>query len=199
MRAAGDLIPRGVLRPVTYQTLIGLLASTGLRVCEALKLDRTDVNLTHHLLTVRETKFHKSRLVPVHESVTRALSVYARSRDSYHLCPRSGHFLLSEQGTALLPSVVRYTFQKLRRALSCGGPDEKPPRAVDLRHTFACQRLFQWYREGIDVQHAILSLSTYLGHVKVTDTYWYRSDIPELLAIAAQRFENFSCQSGGSI
>jgi integrase len=199
MRAAGDLTPDGGLRPMTYQTLLGLLASTGLRVCEALKLDRTEVDLTHNLLTVRETKFRKSRLVPIHESVTRALSTYVRFRDSYYPCPRSHRFLLSEQGTALLPSVVHYTFQKLRRNLSCGRPSEKPPRLYDLRHTFACQRLLHWYREGIDVQHAILSLSAYLGHVKVSDTYWYLSGIPELLAIAAQRFEHFSnYQSGGA-
>jgi integrase len=200
MRAAGALTPNGGLRPMTYRTLLGLLAATGLRVCEALKLDRADADLVHHLLTVRETKFHKSRLVPIHESVTRALSAYSRFRDSYRPFPRSRCFFLSEQGTALLPSVVHYTFQKLRLNLSGGGPSEKPPRLYDLRHTFACRRLLQWYREGADVHQAMLSLSTYLGHVKVSDTYWYLSGIPKLLSIAAQRFERFSnCQSGGAV
>ena len=200
MDAAEKLSPSGGLRPITYRTLLGLLASTGLRVCEALKLERGDVDLIHHLLSVRQTKFHKSRLVPLHESATRALSAYALARDAYRPQPRSDRFLLSERGTALLPSVVHYTFQKLRASVNCGCSNGKPSRLYDLRHTFACQRLLQWYREGIDVQHAILHLSTYMGHVRASDTYWYLSGIPELLAIAAQRFERLSDRrQGGSV
>ncbi len=110
MDAAGELTPSGGWRPRSYRTLIGLLASTGFRVCEALKLDRGDVDLTSKRLVIRETKFHKSRCVPLHESVRQALGTYARARDAYHPTPLSNRFLLSERGTALLPSVVHYTF-----------------------------------------------------------------------------------------
>lgn len=199
MDAADGLIPAEGLRPVTYRTMIGLLSSTGLRVCEALKLERSDVDLTQQLLIVRQTKFRKSRLIPLHESVCQALSRYVLVRDGRHPQPRSNRFFLSEQGTALLPSVVHYTFQKLRRSLKNAGIG-KPPRLYDLRHTFACQRLLRWYRDGIDVQRAIMRLSTYMGHVRVSDTYWYLSGTPELFAIAARRFEIFSdAAQGGTV
>lgn len=110
MDAAQSLAPADGLRPKTYRTLLGLLASAGLRVCEALKLERDDVDMTHHLLAVRQTKFHKSRIVPLHESVTAALGTYAEARDTYHPRAASTRFFLSQRGTALLPSVVHYTF-----------------------------------------------------------------------------------------
>ena len=199
MDAAQSLPPNNGLRPKTYRTLLGLLASTGLRVCEALKLQRDDVDTTRDLLTVRQTKFHKSRIVPLHESVTAALDAYGEARDTYHPRAASTQFLLSERGTALLPSVVHYTFQKLRGNLNWGDHNGRPPRLYDLRHTFACRRLLEWYRQGIDVNHAIVYLSAYLGHVKPSDTYWYLSGTPDLLAIAAERFERFSGNpSGGS-
>jgi integrase len=195
--AAGQLTPHGGLRPATYRTLLGLLASTGLRTCEALKLNRADVDLVNDLLTVRETKFHKSRLVPLHRSATRALAAYANIRDAHLPRSQSDRFLLSERGTPLLPSVVHYTFQKLRAVIAPECPGRRPPRLYDLRHTFACRRLLQWYREGVNVHHRLLHLSTYLGHVKVSDTYWYLSGIPELLSIAAERFQSFSDGSRG--
>jgi integrase len=174
------LAPTDGLRPKTYRTLLGLLASTGLRVCEALKLERDDVEMTHHLLSIRQTKFHKSRVVPLHESVTRALGAYAQARDVYYPRPPSTRFLLSQRGMALLPSIVHYTFQKLRRNVNWGGHNGNPPRLYDLRHTFACYRLLGWYREGIDVNYAIVHLSAYLGHVKPSDTYWYLRNCHEI-------------------
>jgi integrase len=191
MNAAAKLTPSGGLRPQTYKTLIGLLSSTGLRVCEALNLKRDEVDLSHHLLHVRRTKFYKSRLVPLHKSVGRALEAYAFKRDALHPAPLSNNFLLSERGTALLPSIVHYTFCKLRKTIAREDCSNTHPRLYDLRHTFACRRILKWYQDGIDVQHAITYLSTYLGHVKPTDTYWYLTGIPDLMAIAARRFERF--------
>ena len=109
------------------------------------------------------------------------------------------HLLLSEQGRELRPSAVHWTFQQIRTVLQWPG-GHRAPRLYDLRHTFACRRLLVWYREGIDVNHAISALATYLGHVKVSDTYWYLSGVPELLAVAAQRFERFvaGAKQGGS-
>ncbi len=108
-------------------------------------------------------------------------------------------FFSRSAGTPLLPSVVHYTFQKLRTGIIPERPGQRPPRLYDLRHTFACRRLLQWYREGVNVHYRLLHLSTYLGHVKVTDTYWYLSGIPELFSIAAERFESFSEDSRGDL
>lgn len=197
--AAQSLSPAGGLRPITYAALIGLLASTGLRVCEALRLEKTDFDRSENILVVRETKFHKSRIVPLDNTAVTALCKYARFRDRYHPAPISNGFLLSEQGRALQPSIVHYTFQKLRDMVGLkAGPSRRRPRLYDLRHTFACRVLLRWYQEGADVNQRVPWLSTYLGHVKPTDTYWYLSSIPELMNIAGRRFENACSQGRGA-
>ena len=189
MRAASGLSPAGGLRPLTYRTLIGLLASTGLRVCEALRLGRTDLDPDKQLLVIRQTKFCKSRIVPLDPSVTRSLVEYALFRDEYHRTPSTDRFLVSEQGRALLPSVVHYTFQKLRAQVRLDYErSERSPRLYDLRHTFACTVMQEWYTQGADVNQRLPYLSTYLGHVRPTDTYWYLSAVPELMALADKRF-----------
>jgi integrase len=188
--AAAHLNPVGGLKPQTYQTLFGLLACTGLRVSEALRLTRPDVDLQHALLTIRETKFHKSRLVPLHKSAVHALQQYGQFRD--HVCPQSTcpAFLLAPRGGFLNISTVHDTFRLLRRELGWHGSSvPRTPRIHDLRHTFTCRALLRWYREGADVEHHMTALSTYLGHVCPTSTYWYLTGTPELLAIAAARFE----------
>ena len=190
MNTARRLLPINGLRPKTYSTLIGLLACTGLRVCEVLKLNRDDVDTEKALLIVRETKFHKSRIVPLHRSASAALADYARFRDRYLPAAFSARFFLSEQGRAPCYSTVCYTFQKLRNGFRRDThKSERPPRMYDLRHTFASRRLLKWYHEGADLAHAVPTLSTYLGHVKPTDTYWYITAIAELLAVATRRFE----------
>ena len=200
IKAAKDLSPCGGLRPQTYATLIGLLACTGLRVCEALRLERDDFDLSESLIVVRETKFHKSRLVPVEKSAAQALCEYSRFRDRYHPVPTSNRFLLSERGRELLPSAMHYSFQKIRDAAGIAAdPSQRCPRLYDLRHTFACRVILQWYREGADVNHHVPWLSTYLGHVKPSDTYWYLSSIPQLMNIAGQRFENACGQFPGVV
>ena len=199
MEQASRLSPANGLRALTYRTLIGLLASTGLRVCETLRLARTDLDTGAGILTVRDTKFHKSRLVPLHSSVTVALENYVRDRDRSIPHPDCSRFFLSLKGAPLLPSVVHYTFAKLRKNISFGGTGQLPPRLYDLRHTFATRRLLEWYRDGTDIGNAITRLSVYLGHVKPSDTYWYLTGTPELLALAAGRFEASSCtgRTGG--
>ena len=183
----------GNLRPQTYNTLFGLLAATGLRVSEALKLNRKDVDLDHGILTVRETKFRKSRLLPVHTSTIQALRRYTTNRNNIHPLPRSEMFFLSEAGSSLPYPTVNYTFQKLRRCLGWKCKNTKRyPRIRDLRHTFACQRLLKWYEEGVNVNHSIPFLSAYLGHIKVSDTYWYLTGVPKLMAITACRFEKYA-------
>lgn len=191
--AAAALSPAGGLRPQTYVTLFGLLASTGLRISEALKMQRDQVDISRGVLTITETKFHKSRLVPIHPSTAARLKTYASFRDEYHLAPASHAFLLSERGDALNYSTVRTTFRTVCNALGWQGtPARRRPRLYDFRHTFACRRLLQWYRDGVDLDHTMATLSTYMGHVKVTDTYWYLTGIPELMQIAAERYETFA-------
>jgi integrase len=179
--------------------LIGLLCCTGLRISEALKLRRADVDLGGATLTIRETKFRKSRLVPLHPTAVQTLGAYARFRDCCHPSPPTDAFLLSERGTPLAYTTVRITFGKLRAHLpSVPLSERRAPRIHDIRHSFACRRLLRWYAEGVELDHAVLALSTYLGHAQVSDTYWYLTGIPELLDLAATRFERFAAPDPGA-
>lgn len=190
LHAASQLSPAGGLRPLTFQTLLGLLASTGLRISEALRLRADEVDWNRQLLIVKETKFYKSRLVPFHPSVAAKLQAYFTVRSQRVLLPQADTLFLSDRGTALNYWTVRNTFCKLCQQLGWKSQGPRPrPRLYDLRHTFACRRLLAWYQEGVEIDHAITSLSTYLGHVHVSDTYWYLTGIQELFRIAAKRFE----------
>ena len=191
LQAASQLAPTNGLHPRTYVTLFGLLISTGLRISEALNLSRQDADLRTGILTIRETKFRKSRLVPVHPSTLHALRRYSKFRDSYLSGTKSKIFFLSEKGTPLNYRGVLYIFLKLSRKLDWRDR-EKKPRIHDFRHTFAVRRLLKWYEEGVNLDQKILALSTYLGHTQVTDTYWYLSAVPELLAIVSDKFEKFA-------
>lgn len=175
------------LRAATYQTLIGLLAASGLRIGEAIKLDRSDVDWAQGVLLIRESKFGKSRLVPLHPSSVQALEGYALLRD--HLQPRPAEpaFFVSLKRKRLLYAVVQLAFRQLIGSAGIGAAAPSPPRLHDLRHTFAVRTLLGWYRAGGDVQSKIPSLSTYLGHREPASTYWYLSAAPELLALAAAR------------
>jgi integrase len=190
LRATGTLVPTNGLRPSTYSTLFGLLVSTGLRISEALRLARTDVDLHDGVLRITETKFYKSRLVPLHATTTVALRKYEEQRDRHCPLAEASTFFVSDSGAALEQSAVRHTFVVLRRRLGWENrPQRRPPRIHDLRHTMACRRLRAWYEAGTDVNQALPALSTYLGHTKVTDTYWYLSAVPDLMALASARFE----------
>jgi integrase len=190
LQAASQLPSPTGLRPRTYATLLGLLAVTGMRISEPLALERDDVDLTQGVLTIRRTKFGKSRLVTVHPSTQCVLSQYAHLRD--HVCrmPRHPNFFISERGTALTQWAVRWTFVRLSRQIGLRGPaDRHGPRLHDFRHRFAVCTLLNWYRAGVDVEQRLPELSTYLGHVHVTDTYWYLTATPELLRLATERLE----------
>lgn len=190
MRAAQDLPPAGGLRAWTYYCLLGLLAATGLRISEAIALAREDVDLKSALLTVRGAKFGKTRLVPLHDSTREVLARYAHRRDTLFgpRCDRA--FLVSDRGRALEGSAVRRTFYALSRHSGLRAPDQSHgPRLHDFRHRFAVQTLMRWYRSGEDVERRLPALSTYLGHARVSDTYWYLSAYPELMGLATRRLE----------
>lgn len=192
LAATAELRSKNGLRSATYEAFLGLIAATGLRLSEALELRRSDVNLSNGLITIQQTKFQKSRLVPLHDSTTLVLRRYACFRDRKVSFPKSDSFFLSARGATLDPRTVEYTFGRLRKRLGwIARGSYRFPRIQDLRHTFICRRLVNWYQQSVDVDNAILALSTYVGHTQVTDTYWYITAIPELMAIATKRFERF--------
>ena len=193
LAAARRLSPRNSLRPHTYAALFGLLACTGLRGCEARKLTRADVAWEQNLLTIRATKFRKTRLVPLRPTTTQALRMYAQVRDRFHPVPQSESFFVTRRGTPLSATSVQGTFERLRDQLAWSARSgERAPRIHDLRHTFACRRLLQWYQQGVAVGRVIDTLATYLGHTGVNHTYWYLTGVPELLELAVARFETYA-------
>ena len=184
--AAGALRPR--FRAATYQALISLLAASGIRIGEALALDSNDLDADDGVLIVRDSKFGKTRLVPLHPSATAALTRYSALRDGHHPRPAAPALFLSTAGTRLLHSNVGLTFNQLtaqagltRRSASCR------PRIHDVRHSFAVATVLGWYRDGADVAAMMPRLSTYLGHTDPKHTYWYLSAAPELMALAGDR------------
>lgn len=187
------------LRAAGYATLFGLLASTGMRVSEPLGLRFADVDLDRGVLRVVETKFHKSRLVPMHPTVTEAMRRYVAERNRDARRRSSIWFFLGQDDRRLPSRSVHHAFRRICSLRGWRGNGDLPlPRIHDLRHGFAIRRLLKWYRQGVDVEQAIASLSTYLGHGKVTDTYWYLTGTRELLAMAAGRFERFALPVGWS-
>jgi integrase len=180
------------MRALTYATLFGMLAAAGLRIQEALALDRNDVDLHAGILSVRRTKFGKSRFVPVHDSSRRALVRYAERRDVILPRPASKAFLLSERGTRVTQCSARYNFAVVSRgvglrAATRDGRHGHGPRLHDMRHRLAARTLVRWYQQGRDVERELPKLATYLGHVHVADTYWYIEAVPELLRLATER------------
>jgi integrase/recombinase XerD len=187
---AAALPPTDGLRGCTYACLLGLLAVTGLRIGEALALAGADVDLPAGLLTIRSSKFGKSRLVPLHASTVQALSAYARRRENGGGLAAAPRFFVSERGTPLRASTVRRTFRLLCRQVglqATAGSDE--PRLHHFRHRFATETLLQWYRSGEEVERQLPILSTFLGHTCIADTYWYLSACPELMEQAVARLE----------
>ena len=201
LAAARALYPESGLRAVTFETVFGLLASTGLRVSEALALRDDDVDLTAGTLTVRRTKFAKSRLVPLHWSTVEALARYRRRRcRAVHASAQMPFFIGTRGrllGRALGQRQVHRVFIELRNQLGWTNRGAtEGPRLHQLRHAFAVKRLLLWHRQGIDLDQAMLSLSTYLGHTKISNTYWYLSAVPELMSLVGKRFERFVTAPG---
>ena len=177
---------RRPLRAASYEALFGLLAVSGMRVGEAIALQREDVDLDAGVITIRQAKHDRARLVPLHPTAAEALRRYASERDRLCPRPRSRAFFLSSAGTTVPKSCLGTTFREIttRIGLRTGAVH---PRIHDLRHRFAVQTLIDWERSGIKIDEHITTLSTYLGHVSPADTYWYLSASPELMALAAER------------
>jgi integrase len=186
---AGRLTPRGGLRPLMYRTLFGLIAAAGLRLSEALKLQVADVELHSATITVRQTKFHKSRCLPVHPSTVQALSEYRLVRDRLGDPSASAPFFISGTGGQLPVRTVENVFERMQAR-----GDYPQPRIQDLRHTFAVRRVLRWRERGESIDHAMFWLCTYLGHAKISDTYWYLTGVPELMDSIGARFEHFALQ-----
>lgn len=191
--------PRNSLRPLVWQTLIGLLASTGLRIGEALRLKIGEVMLDTdppHLRIV-ETKFRKSRLVPLHLTTAQQLRHYTEQRKHLGYDALSDIFFPSEKGKTLDQTSVWLSFRRLTNRLGIlprqGG---RHPSLHCLRHTFAVERLREWYRLGVDVQAMIPNLSVYLGHLRPQESYWYLTATPELLTAAAAAFQRYAEEGG---
>jgi integrase/recombinase XerD len=194
VRAAGRLPSARGLKGRTFSTIFGLLAVTGLRLSEALALDREDVDLQEGVLRVRRAKFGKSRLVAVHDSTRQTLADYARERDRAVGGCATEAFFLSEKGGRVTEWAARDNFAKVSREVGLRSPTPgrrhgRGPRLHDMRHRFAVYTLLRWYRAGVDVEREIPKLATYLGHVHVNETYWYLEAVPELLELATRRLD----------
>lgn len=203
LAAARKLGPRGSLRPMTFETLFGLMASTGLRVSEAIHLLDADVDLKCGMLTIRQTKFAKSRQLPIHPSTAKALARYRRQRERHVPTAADTPFLIGSRGRRLGQSLsdrqAHRVFTALRDSLGWvnrGAHDA--PRLHDLRHTFVVRRVMLWHADGTDVDQMMLALSTYMGHAEIFYTYWYLTAVPELMALAGGKFEQFADLMGDS-
>jgi len=184
--AAATLPPAGSLRAATFQTFWGLLACTGLRVGEALRLQDTDFDWLGATLTIGRSKFGRSRCLPLQPSAVAALHAYQQERQRHFPAPKVPHFFLTLRGQPFSASQAEKTFRQLRQQM--GWQLDPAPRLYDLRHTFAVERLLAWYRQGTpSVDQHIYSLATYLGHRHIRHTYWYLQAVPELLALAQAR------------
>ena len=197
LAAARLLAPHGGLRPATYETIFGLIAATGLRLSEALHLRCGDADLDQGVLTVRNTKFRKSRHVPIHPTVVSALNRYLVARARHSATHPDMPLFLSSSGGRLPTRTIHWVFQRLRSELGwIARGAYAQPRIHDLRHTFICRRVQRWHEHGADIGNAMAALSTYVGHAKVSDTYWYLTGVPDLMAVAGKSFEQFAAAAG---
>ena len=182
--------PNGI-RALTFATLFGLIAVTGLRVGEAIALDNSDVDLENGVLTVRCGKSGKARIVPISETTAERLIAYAAERD--RLLGRTPKpFFVSDTGNRPDDCSARYNFATVCQRIGLRAPQKfnkhgRGPRIHDLRHTFAARTMVNWYRSGKDPEREMIKLSTYLGHTEPAHTYWYIEAVPELLALASER------------
>ncbi len=184
---AKQIAPKNPLRGYTLHAMVGLAAGTGLRISEVVALDRADVDLVSGVLMIRQAKFFKDRLVPVHSSVLKVLDEYAHLRDAAHVEPKSPAFFVHQWGGRFSRHTLQMVYWELTRRAGLRGDTGNGPTFHDLRHSFAVRRLAAWYREGKDVQALLPMLATYLGHAHYSDTAYYITAIPELMELAAQR------------
>jgi integrase len=189
--AAAKALPcRKGLRGLTYFTLFSLVWVTGLRISEAVALDREDVDYINQLLIIRNAKFGKSRLIPVQISTSNALLHYARCRDQVFPNSKSPSFFLTVFGTRPTTAIADLTFKQLCSKIGIRDDNRgKRPRIHDMRHSFAVKSLIDIYKRNNDIERSVYTLSVYMGHVGPSSTYWYFSAVPELLELARNRLE----------
>lgn len=198
MKVASELFSPDGLRSITIPTAIGLMWSTGMRPNEICKLMNEDVDLVNGYITVKETKFSKSRILPIHETTISKLKIYREDRDKLRNNYSDQHFFIMTGGKSLMLRNFEYAWQIIRDTLLTDKEkwNRRPPRLYDIRHSFACNTLLMWLQEGINVNNKILYLSTYLGHVKIVDTYWYLTGTPELMSFSTNTFEEYFYGNG---
>src|SRR5712692_172228 len=187
--------PRCKLQPYTCRMLILLLYAAGLRISEALSLQLTDVDLSAGILTIRESKFYKTRLAPMSPALIATVGEYVAQRAKNHPTQLGGALFLARTGTPVVRHTAENVFSRLRVRAGVLRHDggRYQPRLHDLRHAFAVHRLVSWYRQGADVQRLLPQLATYLGHVHIAATQRYLTLTPELLHEASRRFEQYAC------
>ncbi len=192
---AGFETPRTELQGTTFRVLLLLLYGAGLRISEALSLTLADIDLSSGVLTIRESKFYKTRWVPIGPRLTDALRVYAseQRRQGYSNDP-DNRFFVTRTGKPVNRSMAERAFARLRDIAGVYRQDgaRYQPRLHDLRHSMASHRLVAWYHEGADVQRLLPQLATYLGHVDIAATQRYLTMTPELLSEASRRFEHYA-------
>ena len=190
LHAALELSPEGGLRRWTFHCLFGLLSVSGLRIGEAIRLTLEDVDLQQAILTIRSTKFGKSRLVPMHPSTAEVVADYIQRRQSVRTARATDRVFINERGQPLSHDQSIDTFQRLLSKIGVTSQrDGRRPHLHDLRHRFAMRTLIRWYQEGRDVERQLPALSAYLGHTETRNTYWYLSACPELMGLARERLE----------
>lgn len=191
LQAALNLPGASLLKRQTYHCLFGLLCVSGMRISEVLNLKVTNVDFNAGVLTVERSKFGKSRLIPLHESTQKRLSDYQLLRNEALKGRNSEYFFISNAGNRLYHDTVRRLFYSVMKEIGSPRQIKKHgPRLHDLRHRFAIETLLNWYRGGQDVERCLPVLSTYLGHLNITHTYWYLTACPELMGLAVQRLES---------
>jgi site-specific recombinase XerD len=190
-------VRRSLIEDYALRALLLTLYGAALRLGEAIKLDEVDVDLDQAVLTIRQTKFFKTRIVPMGRDLTRVLIDYRKKRDRCHRRSAEGAFFCLRNGARMNQAVIQRTFRRLRAAAGIvrdGGPRHQP-RLHDLRHAGAVHRLLRWYRAGADLQNLLPRLATYLGHKDLVSTQHYLTMTPQLLRTAGRRFERYALES----
>lgn len=197
--AASDLLPAYGIRPLTIRTALGLLASSGLRPGEVVRLGKGDVDLHNGIVTINQSKNWHRRVIPIDISTVEMLKVYRSVRDLFEPLKHSDSFFLMDDGRGLNIEAADHAFKVIRRRVALNYKiNGRYPRLYDFRHTFVCRRIQSWYEAGLDVNVFIPQLGRYLGHKKIQATYWYITSMPELMRLAASRFSDY-CGFGGDV
>lgn len=191
LNEARHVSPQNRVSGLTLYTMIGLAASTGLRISEIVRLDREDVDLKTGVLNIRSSKFGKSRLVPLHKTTLEIMCNYAAVRDAAYSSCKDAAFFITSRRKRFARNTLQQLFAGAAFRAGLRGPKGRGPSFHNLRHRFATERLLRWYKAGIDVQAMLPALATYMGHVHYTDTAYYLTATAELLGLAADRYQQW--------